>query len=54
LRYLASHKASIIPYISAKGNRVCNLLFDLVADVLLNHQSFSSTEIFENNGKIME
>jgi hypothetical protein len=29
-------------------------LYDLVADALLNHQSFLSTETFENNGKIME
>jgi hypothetical protein len=50
---LASHQASTIPYIG-KWEEGAPFLYDLVADALLNRQSFSSTETFENNGKIME
>jgi hypothetical protein len=44
LWYLASHQASSIPHISAKGKREYNLLYNLVADAFLNHQPLSSTE----------
>jgi hypothetical protein len=42
------------PIYIGKWEEGAHFLYDLVADALLNHQSFSSTETFKNNDKIIE